>query len=64
MTPFVYTQQSEMLVPKEASTVFSINNIDLLKKVSLRQLQHLKVQVDGGRYMVGNILIEPCFCME
>ena len=38
MTPFVYTQQSEMLVPKEASTVFSINNIDLLKKVSLDEL--------------------------
>ncbi len=31
-------QQSEMLVPKEASTVFSINNINLLKKMSLDEL--------------------------
>lgn len=31
-------QQSEMLVPKEASTVFSINNINLLKKLSLDEL--------------------------
>lgn len=33
-----YTQQSENLVPKEASTVFSINNINLLKKISLNEL--------------------------
>ena len=31
-------QQSEILVPKEASTVFSINNINLLKKLSLDEL--------------------------
>jgi len=34
----VEAQQSEMLVPKEASTVFSINNINLLKKMSLDKL--------------------------
>jgi len=33
-----YTQQSENIVPKEASTVFSINNINLLKKISLNEL--------------------------
>ena len=33
-----YTQQSENIVPKEASTVFSINNINLLKKISLNDL--------------------------
>lgn len=38
ITPFVYSQQSEKLVPKEASTVFSINNINLLKKISLDDL--------------------------
>jgi hypothetical protein len=34
----VEAQQSEILVPKEASTVFSINNINLLKKLSLDEL--------------------------
>ena len=38
IAPFVYSQQSEKLVPKEASTVFSINNINLLKKISLDDL--------------------------
>jgi len=38
ITPFVYSQQSEKLVPKAASTVFSINNINLLKKISLDDL--------------------------
>jgi len=33
-----YAQQSENIVPKEASTVFSINNINLLKKISLNEL--------------------------
>lgn len=33
-----YSQQSENIVPKEASTVFSINNINLLKKISLNDL--------------------------
>ena len=32
------SQQSEYIVPKEASTVFSINNINLLKKISLNDL--------------------------
>ena len=34
----VEAQQSEMLVPKEASTVFSINNTSLLTKLSLDEL--------------------------
>ena len=33
-----HSQQSENIVPKEASTVFSINNINLLKKISLNDL--------------------------
>ncbi len=33
-----YAQQSENIIPKEASTVFSINNINLLKKISLNDL--------------------------
>ena len=34
----VNAQQSEDLVPQEAASVFSINNINLLQKVSLDQL--------------------------
>ena len=34
----VVAQQSENIIPKEASTVFSINNINLLKKISLNDL--------------------------
>jgi hypothetical protein len=33
-----FTQQSEDFIPKDAVTVFSINNISLLKKVSLDEL--------------------------
>ena len=31
-------QQSENIIPRQASTVFSINNINLLKKISLDDL--------------------------
>lgn len=34
----IYSQQSEMLVPKDAVSVFSINNINLLQKISLDEL--------------------------
>ena len=33
-----FTQKSELLIPKEAVTVFSINNVDLLKKIGVDQL--------------------------
>jgi len=34
----IFAQQSEALIPRHASTVFSINNINLLKKISIDDL--------------------------
>lgn len=36
--PVVFGQSSESIIPKEATTVFSINNISLLKKISMDDL--------------------------
>ena len=33
-----FAQQSEALIPRDASTVFSINNINLLQKISIDEL--------------------------
>ena len=38
LTGFVYAQKSEDLIPKDAVTVFSINNFNLLQKISLDDL--------------------------
>lgn len=37
-TAFSYSQQSEDFIPKDAVTVFSINNISILQKVSMDEL--------------------------
>ena len=34
----IFAQRSEALIPRDASTVFSINNINLLKKISIDKL--------------------------
>ena len=34
----IFAQQSEALIPRDASTVFSINNISLLQKISIDEL--------------------------
>ena len=34
----IFAQQSEALIPRDASTVFSINNINLLQKISIDEL--------------------------
>ena len=34
----IFAQRSESLIPRDASTVFSINNINLLKKISIDKL--------------------------
>ncbi|HRO74585.1 MAG TPA: hypothetical protein PLP27_00375 [Crocinitomicaceae bacterium] len=34
----VFAQKSEMLIPRDAATVFSINNVNLLKKISMDDL--------------------------
>ena len=34
----ILAQQSEALIPRDASTVFSINNINLLQKISIDEL--------------------------
>ena len=38
LTSFVFAQKSENLVPKDAASVFSINNISLFQKISLDEL--------------------------
>jgi hypothetical protein len=38
LTQIIFAQQSEALIPRDASTVFSINNINLLQKISIDEL--------------------------
>lgn len=38
ISTFAFSQQSENLVPKDAASVFSINNINLFQKISLDEL--------------------------
>lgn len=38
LSNFAFSQQSENLVPKDAASVFSINNINLFQKISLDEL--------------------------
>ena len=38
VTQIIFAQQSEALIPRDASTVFSINNINLLQKISIDEL--------------------------
>ena len=38
LTSFVFAQKSENLIPKDAASVFSINNISLFQKISLDEL--------------------------
>ena len=38
MSAAIFGQKSELMIPQEAVTVFSINNLDLLKKIGVDQL--------------------------
>jgi hypothetical protein len=38
ISTFLSAQKSETLIPKDAVTVFSINNINLLQKISIDEL--------------------------